>query len=207
MGGDLSVTDSVTKDKRSDNDFALWKMSKPGEPSWPSPWGKGRPGWHIECSAMASCILGESIDIHTGGCDLKFPHHDNELAQSEAYFGNDNWIRYFLHSGHLTIAGCKMSKSLKNFITIQEVLQKHTARQLRLAFLLHSWKDTLDYSDNTMDLAKSYEKTVNEFFLTVKQFMSTTPGTGVEAFSKWSEEELELNKKLEKAKEAVHTAL
>ena len=92
---------------------------------------------------------------------MKFPHHDNELAQSEAYFDNDCWIRYFLHSGHLTIAGCKMSKSLKNFITIGEVLEKYSARQLRLTFLLHSWKDTLDYSENTMELAKSYEKTVN----------------------------------------------
>merc|ERR1711902_412329 len=165
--GDLSVSDAIQKEKKSNADFALWKMSKPGEPSWPSPWGKGRPGWHIECSAMASSILGESIDIHTGGYDLKFPHHDNELAQSEAYFDNDNWIRYFLHSGHLTIAGCKMSKSLKNFITIQEALKQHTARQLRLAFLMHSWKDTLDYSENAMELSISYEKTVNEFFLVV----------------------------------------
>ena len=148
-------------DKKSANDFALWKNSKPGEPSWDSPWGKGRPGWHIECSVMASAILGESIDIHTGGVDLKFPHHDNELAQAEAYFDNDHWIRYFLHSGHLTIAGCKMSKSLKNFITIQEVLKTYTARQLRLMFLLHSWPATLDYSPLTMELATSYERTVN----------------------------------------------
>lgn len=110
---------------------------------------------------MASAICGSSMDIHTGGVDLKFPHHDNELAQSEAYYNNDNWVRYFLHSGHLTIAGCKMSKSLKNFITINEVLKKHTARQLRLAFLLHSWKDTLDYSEGTMEMAVQYEKFVN----------------------------------------------
>merc|ERR1719259_1200249 len=120
--GDLSTG----TEKQSGNDFALWKNSKPGEPSWDSPWGKGRPGWHIECSVMASAILGESIDIHTGGVDLKFPHHDNELAQAEAYFDNEHWIRYFLHSGHLTIAGCKMSKSLKNFITIQEVLKTYS---------------------------------------------------------------------------------
>merc|ERR1711860_142578 len=124
----------------------------------------GRPGWHIECSAMASSILGESIDVHAGGYDLKFPHHDNELAQSEAYFGCNQWIRYFLHSGQLTIAGCKMSKSLKNFITITEALERYSARQLRLTFLLHSWKDTLDYSESTMDLAKSYEKTLNVSF-------------------------------------------
>ena len=113
---------------------------------------------------MASAILGESIDIHTGGVDLKFPHHDNELAQAEAYFDNDHWIRYFLHSGHLTIAGCKMSKSLKNFITIQEVLKTYSARQLRLMFLLHSWPATLDYSPLTMELATSYEKTVNVIY-------------------------------------------
>ena len=127
--------------------------------------------------------------------------------QSEAYYDNDNWTRYFLHAGHLTIAGCKMSKSLKNFITIQDALKKNSARQLRLAFLLHSWKDTLDLSDNTMDLAKSYEKTVNEFFLTVKHFMRSSPSTGVAAFTKWSSEELELNTKLEAAKANVHLAL
>jgi len=202
--GDLSAAPS---EKKSDRDFALWKKSKPGEPSWESGWGLGRPGWHIECSVMASAILGPSMDIHSGGFDLKFPHHDNELAQSEAFHCNDCWTRYFLHSGHLTIAGCKMSKSLKNFITIQDALKKNSARQLRLAFLLHSWKDTLDLSDNTMELSKNYEKTINEFFLTVKHFMRSGPSTGVAAFSKWTQEELELNNKLECAKCGVHKAL
>ncbi|KFQ19929.1 Cysteine--tRNA ligase, cytoplasmic, partial [Merops nubicus] len=126
--GDLSISADRLSEKRSPNDFALWKSSKPGEPSWDSPWGKGRPGWHIECSAMAGSLLGESMDIHGGGFDLRFPHHDNELAQSEAYFENDHWVRYFLHTGHLTIAGCKMSKSLKNFITIKDALKKHTGK-------------------------------------------------------------------------------
>lgn len=135
--GDLHKQDG---EKRSARDFALWKRSKPGEPSWPSPWSAGRPGWHIECSVMASAILGERADIHSGGIDLKFPHHDNEIAQTEAYYDSDNWINYFLHSGHLTISGCKMSKSLKNFITIKEALNRNTARQLRIAFLLHAWK-------------------------------------------------------------------
>merc|ERR1719474_2239988 len=202
--GDLS---SAGSEKRAENHFALWKKSKPGEPSWESPWGLGRPGWHIECRVMASAILGESMDIHSGGYDLKFPHHDNEICQSEAYFDNNCWTRYFLHSGHLTIAGCKMSKSLKNFITIQDALKQVTARQLRLAFLLHSWKDTLDYSPNTMELAKSYEKTVNEFFLTVKHYMRSSPSNGVAAFTKWSNDELELNNKLEAAKTNVHKAL
>lgn len=158
--GDLTSSD-VQTEKKSPNDFALWKSSKSGEPWWTSPWGNGRPGWHIECSAMASDICGPKLDIHTGGVDLKFPHHDNELAQSEAHFNSQEWIKYFLHTGHLTIAGCKMSKSLKNFITIRDALVKNSATQLRLAFLLHSWKDTLDYSENTMEMATQYEKFLN----------------------------------------------
>lgn len=104
--------------RRAPADFALWKASKPGEPSWPSPWGAGRPGWHIECSVMASAVLGEAMDVHSGGVDLAFPHHDNEMAQAEAYHGCPAWVNYFLHTGHLHIEGLKMSKSLKNFITI-----------------------------------------------------------------------------------------
>uniref|UniRef100_A0A8C0CMQ9 Cysteine--tRNA ligase, cytoplasmic n=1 Tax=Balaenoptera musculus TaxID=9771 RepID=A0A8C0CMQ9_BALMU len=156
--GDLSVSAERLSEKRSPSDFALWKASKPGEPSWPCPWGKGRPGWHIECSAMAGTLLGASVDLHGGGFDLRFPHHDNELAQSEAYFENDCWVRYFLHTGHLTIAGCKN-------------VQKHSARQLRLAFLMHSWKDALDYSANTMESALQCEKLLNEFFLNVKDLL------------------------------------
>uniref|UniRef100_A0A671MW01 Cysteine--tRNA ligase, cytoplasmic n=1 Tax=Sinocyclocheilus anshuiensis TaxID=1608454 RepID=A0A671MW01_9TELE len=204
--GDLSISADRLSEKRSQNDFALWKASKPGEPSWDSPWGKGRPGWHIECSAMAGSILGQSMDIHGGGFDLRFPHHDNELAQSEAYFENDHWVRYFLHTGHLTIAGCKMSKSLKNFITIKDALAKHTARQLRLAFLMHSWKDTLDYSNNTMESAIQYERFINEFFLNVKDILrSPTDITG--QFEKWEAEEIELNKSFYEKKTSVHEAL
>ncbi|KAG7204670.1 hypothetical protein KM043_005085 [Ampulex compressa] len=206
--GDLSTSEEKLSEKKSVTDFALWKSSKAGEPWWKSPWGKGRPGWHIECSVMASAICGESLDIHTGGVDLKFPHHDNELAQAEAYFDNSHWVRYFLHSGHLTIAGCKMSKSLKNFVTIQEALKKHSARQLRLAFLLHSWKDTLDYSDNTMSMAVQYEKFLNEFFLNVKcKIRSLGHETTIGTFSKWTNLEVELNKKFFGAKNTVHNAL
>uniref|UniRef100_A0A3B3HSL7 Cysteine--tRNA ligase, cytoplasmic n=1 Tax=Oryzias latipes TaxID=8090 RepID=A0A3B3HSL7_ORYLA len=204
--GDLSVSADRLTEKKSQNDFALWKASKPGEPSWDSPWGKGRPGWHIECSAMAGSILGESMDIHGGGFDLRFPHHDNELAQSEAFFENDHWVRYFLHTGHLTIAGCKMSKSLKNFITIKDALAKNTARQLRLAFLMHSWKDTLDYSSNTMESAIQYEKFMNEFFLNVKDILrAPTDLTG--RFEKWEAAEVELNNSFCSRKAAVHQAL
>ncbi|XP_018410941.1 PREDICTED: cysteine--tRNA ligase, cytoplasmic [Nanorana parkeri] len=204
--GDLSISADRLNEKQSPNDFALWKASKPGEPSWDSPWGKGRPGWHIECSAMAGSILGESMDIHGGGFDLRFPHHDNELAQSEAYFDNDYWVRYFLHTGHLTIAGCKMSKSLKNFITIKDALQRNTARQLRLAFLMHSWKDTLDYSTNTMESAVQYEKFLNEFFLNVKDILrAPTDITG--QFVRWQDQEIELNNSFYAKKASIHAAL
>lgn len=146
------------------------------------------------------------MDIHGGGFDLRFPHHDNELAQSEAYFENDCWVRYFLHTGHLTIAGCKMSKSLKNFITIKDALKKHSARQLRLAFLMHSWKDTLDYSSNTMESALQYEKFLNEFFLNVKDVLRAPVGiTG--RFEKWEDEESELDRSFQDKKAAVHEAL
>ncbi|XP_065366774.1 cysteine--tRNA ligase, cytoplasmic [Calliphora vicina] len=206
--GDLSVGEERLTEKRSPNDFALWKASKAGEPFWDSPWGKGRPGWHIECSAMASDVFGPTFDIHTGGVDLKFPHHDNELAQSEAAFGEAEWVKYFLHTGHLTIAGCKMSKSLKNFVTIQQALQKHTPCQLRLAFLLHSWKDTLDYSENTMEMAIQYEKFLNEFFLNVKDLTRhVTSEEPRRQFDAWTQVEADLQRKYNAIQTAVHNAL
>lgn len=200
--GDLSG--DKDSEKRSKNDFALWKNSKAGEPAWSSPWGEGRPGWHIECSAMASEIFKGDLDIHTGGVDLKFPHHDNEIAQSEAYYDYSGWVKYFLHTGHLTISGCKMSKSLKNFITIKEALKQHTATQIRFAFLLHSWKDTLDYSANTMEIAIRFEKLLNEFFLNVKDLMRQRKSDEMEKFT---EKDLELSGKFLEAKKAVHAAL
>ncbi|EDW01873.1 cysteine--tRNA ligase, cytoplasmic [Drosophila grimshawi] len=206
--GDLSVTEERLSEKRSPNDFALWKTSKAGEPWWDSPWGRGRPGWHIECSAMASDIFGSTFDIHTGGVDLKFPHHDNELAQSEAAFNESEWVKYFLHTGHLTIAGCKMSKSLKNFITIQEALTKHSATQLRLAFLLHSWKDTLDYSENTMEMATQFEKFLNEFFLNVKDLTrQVLSGEPIKQFSNWTPLEASLQTKFGETQAQIHAAL
>lgn len=121
--GEGILTQIDEKEKRNEKDFALWKKSKEGEPKWQSPWGEGRPGWHIECSAMCASILkGYPIDIHSGGVDLRFPHHDNEIAQSEAYYDCDNWVNNFWHAGHLHIHGKKMSKSLKNFISIKDIL-------------------------------------------------------------------------------------
>ena len=158
-----------TSEKKSKPDFALWKSSKPGEPSWPSPWGRGRPGWHIECSAMASDKLGSQIDIHSGGIDLAFPHHDNELAQSEAYWTEKNqacdhqWVNYFMHIGHLSIQGSKMSKSLKNFITIREALGRGewTPRGLRIVFLISSWKDGIEITDDMIKAGSAWEDKVN----------------------------------------------
>ncbi len=166
-------------EKRSDADFALWKSSKPGEPSWPSPWGKGRPGWHIECSAMASDTLGKQLDIHSGGIDLAFPHHDNELAQSEAYWletsressqsHQHQWVNYFLHMGHLSIQGSKMSKSLKNFITIREALSRGdwTPRGLRIVFLLGGWKEGIEVTDDLVKAGNSWEDKVNVSLLSL----------------------------------------
>lgn len=171
--GEGSLTDKSVA-KRSSADFALWKASKSGEPSWPSPWGNGRPGWHIECSAMASSRLGKQMDIHSGGIDLAFPHHDNELAQSEAYWSDkcshDQWVNYFLHMGHLSIQGSKMSKSLKNFTTIKESLEKGdwTTRSLRIVFLLGAWKDGIEITDAVVKAGSAWEEKVNNFFLKAK---------------------------------------
>lgn len=159
-----------TSGKRSDADFALWKASKPGEPSWPSRWGPGRPGWHIECSAMASDTLGKQMDIHSGGIDLAFPHHDNELAQSEAYWHcgkSTQWVNYFLHMGHLSIAGSKMSKSLKNFTTIRSALERGdwTSRSLRIVFLLGNWRDGIEITDELVKQGQAWEDRVDNFFI------------------------------------------
>ncbi|EGC32761.1 hypothetical protein DICPUDRAFT_155256 [Dictyostelium purpureum] len=199
--GALSVGIS---DKRSPFDFALWKKSKEGEPVWSSPWGEGRPGWHIECSAMASDILGDNIDIHSGGSDLKFPHHDNELAQSEAYFGNKQWINYFIHSGHLLIDGLKMSKSLKNFITIKEALEKYTSRQMRMFFILHKYDKAMNYSSESMGYAIEMEKTFVEFFHTVKQLIRDSPLSNPQF---WENAEKDLEKYLQHTKAEVHRFL
>ena len=193
-------------EKRCKADFALWKRSKPGEPSWPSPWGPGRPGWHIECSCMASDICGETLDIHFGGQDLKFPHHENELAQSEAYHGCKQWVRYFLHSGHLDIDGLKMSKSLKNFITIRQAFEKgYTARQLRTMVLLASWDRTMNFSADTMEHAKRADRRFSEFFLSVRGILRAGPAAaGPQA---WGPRERALRAALEKTQIGVHAAL
>lgn len=155
-------------EKKNVNDFALWKASKPGEPEWDCPWGKGRPGWHIECSVVASDIMGSNMDVHAGGQDLKFPHHDNELAQSEAYYGHNQWVNYFFHAGHLHIKGLKMAKSLKNFIKIRQALEDHSPGELRMMFLLQNWHKQMNYSDQTVTDARGKMATFKNFFGSVK---------------------------------------
>ena len=197
-----------TSEKRSPTDFALWKASKPGEPFWDSPWGQGRPGWHIECSAMASSILGAKMDIHTGGEDLKFPHHDNELAQAEAYYHHDGcrqWVNYFLHAGHLEIEGLKMSKSLKNFISIKEALKTYTARQLRLMFVLQPWNKPMMYGEASRAEMKAREAQLKNFFQNVDVATRGVSQTFTEA--RWTEAELELHTKLVSVQALVHARL
>jgi len=134
--------------KRDPGDFVLWKPSTPDQPGWDSPWGRGRPGWHIECSAMAAAHLGPEFDIHGGGSDLIFPHHENEIAQSTAAHGTANMARYWLHNGMLTVGGAKMSKSLDNFVTVRELLAQHPgkAEAIRLMLLAAHYRQPLDYT-------------------------------------------------------------
>ncbi|KRY31111.1 Cysteine--tRNA ligase, cytoplasmic [Trichinella spiralis] len=207
--GELSLGDeNQARQKRFSGDFALWKASKPGEPAWPSPWGPGRPGWHIECSAMASAICGEQLDVHAGGFDLKFPHHDNELAQSEAYHGHAPWVRYFLHAGTLRIQGLKMSKSLKNFVTIKQALQQYTSRQIRLLFLMHNWAEPLDYSPQTMEKALHFERICQQFSRTVAHYLRRYFSRGkAGSYAKLTADELRLLQALQTCKQAVHDAL
>ena len=216
--GEGKLTQTFVGDKHSPRDFALWKRTKPGEPAWDSPWGPGRPGWHIECSVMASTIFSQMsglssaegsgdaccMDIHSGGIDLKFPHHDNELAQSEAHAGCQQWVNYFVHTGHLHIKGFKMSKSLKNFITIRQALENNTARQIRLCFLMHKYNAPMDYGDNTMSHALNTEKTFVEFFHNVKAVLRD--GNIINP-QKWDAPARELQNTLHDIKNRVNDAL
>ncbi len=141
-------------DKESPMDFALWKATKPGEPSWASPWGLGRPGWHIECSAMSLKYLGNTLDIHGGGQDLVFPHHENEIAQSESFTGIKPFAKYWLHNGLVQLGEEKMSKSLGNLITIKEALERYSADAIRLFILSSHYHSPLTYSEEALRAAE-----------------------------------------------------
>jgi cysteinyl-tRNA synthetase len=144
----------VDTDKRDPLDFVLWKAAKPDEPAWDSPWGKGRPGWHIECSVMSEHHLGEHFDIHGGGQDLQFPHHENEIAQSEGAHGH-TFVNYWMHNGFVRVDDEKMSKSLGNFFTVREVLRKYDAEVVRFFILRAHYRSPLNYSDQHLDDARS----------------------------------------------------
>jgi cysteinyl-tRNA synthetase len=144
----------VDESKRDAVDFVLWKAAKPGEPSWPSPWGPGRPGWHIECSAMSTTALGDHFDIHGGGMDLQFPHHENEIAQSEAATG-EQFVNVWMHNGFVNVDDEKMSKSLGNFFTVREVLKRYQPEVIRYFILNSHYRSPLNYSDVSLDVAGS----------------------------------------------------
>lgn len=179
----------VSDKKRNPGDFALWKGSKPGEPSWDSPWGPGRPGWHIECSVMSMKLLGETLDIHGGGLDLQFPHHENELAQSESFTGK-TFARVWMHNGLLKMGAAKMAGSVGNVVNIADLLQRHSAETVRFLLLNTHYRSPIEYSDDRLhELAKAlqsfhrfferYERITGESFHRLPEG-KTGPGTGGE---------------------------
>jgi cysteinyl-tRNA synthetase len=153
---DLQAGARVAVDESKDDplDFVLWKTVKPDEPSWPSPWGDGRPGWHIECSAMSTQCLGAHFDIHGGGMDLKFPHHENEIAQSEAATGH-TFVNYWMHNGFVRVDDEKMSKSLGNFFTVREIMKSYRAEEIRYFILASHYRSPLNYSQENLENGKA----------------------------------------------------
>src|SRR5207237_6070692 len=154
----------VDVDPRKENpmDFALWKAAKPGEPSWESPWGPGRPGWHIECSVMALEHLGHQLDIHGGGADLIFPHHENEIAQSEAFPENRPFARYWLHNGLLQLGGEKMSKSIGNLIGMRELIEHGDTMAFRLMVLQSLYRNPLVFSEEGLEASRRGLERLNQ---------------------------------------------
>lgn len=155
------------------NDFALWKASKANEPFWEAPWGNGRPGWHIECSAMASFLFGQSVDFHAGGLDLKFPHHENEEAQSCCYHRTDQWVNYWIHTGQLRSSGdnVKMSKSLKNTISVRDLLKTCTSNQFRMLCLLSRYHSGIEFGDDTSRAAKAVLRRILTFLTDAQAYV------------------------------------
>lgn len=179
----------INEEKKHPLDFALWKKAKDGEPYWESPWGKGRPGWHIECSAMSCKLLGDSFDIHAGGNDLIFPHHENEIAQSEA--ANEKpFAKYWLHFGFLNINEEKMSKSLGNFFTAREVLTKYSAEAIRLFFAQAHYRGPLNFSDELLQAAEKAVEKLQNLADKVEKELQKNFGDGKQAefdFKSWYE--------------------
>ena len=162
--------------KRDPLDFALWKSAKPDEPSWESPWGQGRPGWHIECSAMSTQALGDTFDIHGGGADLTFPHHENEIAQSEGATGHP-FVRYWMHNGFVRINDEKMSKSLGNFFTVREILERYRPEEVRYFILTSQYRSPLNYGDEQLDNARG---ALTRFYTALRGLPTAEPETGTD---------------------------
>jgi cysteinyl-tRNA synthetase len=160
----------VDERKKESIDFALWKRMKEGEPAWESPWGKGRPGWHIECSAMSMKYLGKSFDIHTGGSDLIFPHHENEIAQSEAYTGQQ-FVRYWMHNGYLCLNNQKMSKSLGNIMKVRDISKKYKGEIVRYFILSAHYRNPFNFSDEQLQQAESSLRRLNNTIFNVKHLL------------------------------------
>jgi len=158
----------VNENKKNPQDFALWKKEKPGEPSWTSPWGKGRPGWHIECSAMSMSLLGETFDIHAGGADLVFPHHECEVAQSECAT-NKQFANYWMHNGFININKEKMSKSLGNFITLENLLDKYPGNVIRFLYLQTNYRSPINFSEDLITQSVNTLERINDFVRKIEQ--------------------------------------
>lgn len=181
MGARVDVNEA----KRNPYDFAVWKFKKEGEPSWPSPWGEGRPGWHIECSAMSYKHLGKSFDIHGGGLDLQFPHHECEVAQSVCALGPGSFAKYWLHNGFINVDNEKMSKSLGNFSTLKEIFEKYDPQVVRFMFLQTHYRNPINFSDELLEQAKAGLERLHGFVRGLSVGVSATGEKNVD-----SEEEL-----------------
>ncbi|AYA24940.1 cysteinyl-tRNA synthetase [Rhodococcus rhodochrous J3] len=192
---DVHQGESAGLGKRDPRDFTLWKAEKPGEPSWPTPWGRGRPGWHLECSAMAGFYLGGTFDIHCGGMDLVFPHHENEMAQSRA--AGDGFARYWLHNGWVTMGGEKMSKSLGNVLSIPNVLARVRPQELRYYLGSAHYRSMLEYSDDALAEAAAAYRGLESFVLKTRDRAGEVPvGEWTEAFAEALDDDLGVPKAL-----------
>jgi cysteinyl-tRNA synthetase len=192
--------------KRNPMDFALWKGAKPGEPAWASPWGLGRPGWHIECSAMSMRFLGETFDIHGGGKDLVFPHHENEIAQTEGATGKP-FVRYWLHNGFVNVNQEKMSKSLGNFFTIRDILEKYDAEVVRFFILSAHYRSPLDFSDQNLDDAKAGLARFYEALLAADELIAGHPRAGEATCPALATDEREIFDRIETLEERFAEAM
>lgn len=200
---DVHQGESVGEGKRDPRDFTMWKAAKPGEPHWPSPWGPGRPGWHLECSAMARYYLGPEFDIHCGGRDLVFPHHENEIAQSRA--AGDGFARYWLHNGWVTLGGEKMSKSLGNTLSVPNVLTRVRAVELRFYLGSAHYSSMLEYSDQALqDAAQTYQRIEAFVQRSVERAGEIPVGKWTDAFAEALDDDLGIPKALAEIHRVVH---